>query len=444
LRASDELGRALEALVASAQAKHRAPSVSAAVFRDGEVEWAHALGVADVDAAVEATPETQYRVGSITKTFTAVAVMQLRDAGHLLLETTIGDVVPDCAHPGPTVRRLLAHLAGIQREPPGEVWETLELPEREQLLEQLVEAEQVLEPGRHWHYSNLGFALLGEIVERVSGMPYREYLRERVLEPLGLARTTFGPQDPAAQGYYVDPFSDTVRPEPPVDTRGAAAAAELWSTTGDLARWGSFLSDPDPEVLSPETAAEMTTVQAIAEPDGWRRGWGLGLELNRRGDRVWAGHGGAMPGHLAALACRASERLGAAVLTNTGMAVDTMRLAIDLAECALEHEPAVPELWRPADPPPREVEDVLGRWWMEGHPLDLRWRDGRLEARSPEAAEWQPPSVFAPDGDGRFRTIAGRERGELLRVVRDEQGVAVKLYWATYPLTRTPASFARD
>jgi CubicO group peptidase (beta-lactamase class C family) len=439
--ASERLARALGERLARAQAESRLPGVSAAVFRDGEARWSDALGLADVAAETPATPETQFRIGSITKTFTAVAVLQLRDAGSLTLETTVGELVPDCPHPGPTVRRLLAHLSGIQREPAGEVWESLDLPDREELLRRLDEAEQVLEPGRHWHYSNLGFALLGELVERVSGLPYREYLEEQVLGPVGLARTSFDPQEPVAQGYHVEPFSDAVTPEPPVDLRGAASAGQLWATTGDLTRWAIFLAEPDPEVLAPETAEEMRIVQAIAEPERWLRGWGLGLELNRRGDRVWAGHGGAMPGHLASLVFRAQERVGAAVAANTGASFDPTGLALDLAELALEHEPLGTDPWRPGERPPAAVESILGRWWSEGHPCDFTWRGSRLEAKSPEAPTWAQPSVFAADGPDRFRTVSGRERGELLRVIRDGDGAPVKLYWATYPFTRTPESF---
>jgi CubicO group peptidase (beta-lactamase class C family) len=441
LPASEPLARALDARLARAQSESRLPSLSAAVFRAGDVLWSSALGVANAELRAEATPDTQYRVGSITKTFTAAAVLQLRDTGELTLDTPVGDLIPDCPHPGPTVRRLLAHLSGIQREPAGEVWESLDLPERDEMLARLDEAEQVLEPGQHWHYSNLGFVLLGEVVERVSNTPYRDYLAERILRPLGLARTTFSPEEPAAQGYFVDPFSDAVRPEPPVDLRGTAAAGQLWSTTGDLARWASFLADPDPAVLAPATAEEMRAVQAIAEPERWLRGWGLGLELNRRGDRVWAGHGGAMPGHLASFVFRARERAGAVVLSNTGSAFDPTGLALDLGGLLLEHEPPPSEPWAPGEPPPEEVAPLLGRWWSEGHPFELSWRGGRLEGRSPELPGWQPPSVFAPEGTDMYRTVSGRERGELLRVVRDDGGAVVKLYWATYPFTREPRSF---
>jgi CubicO group peptidase (beta-lactamase class C family) len=435
--ASDLLARRL----ARAQADRRLPSVAAAVFRDGEPVWTHALGLDDVEAGREATPGTQYRIGSITKTFTAAAVLRLRDEGGLSLDSTLGELIPDCTHPGPTLRRLLAHTAGIQREPAGEVWETLELPDREQLLAQLSEAEQVLEPGAHWHYSNLGFALLGEVVERVSGTPYREYVATRLLRPAGLGRTTFAPEEPAARGYFVHPFSDAVAAEPPVDLRGAAAAGQLWSTVGDLARWGSFLAGPDPGVLAPATAEEMRSFQALAETERWSRGWGLGLELNRRGDRVWAGHGGAMPGHLASLVFHAPERVGAAAAANSGSGFDPTELALSLAETELEHGAGRIEAWRPSDPAPPELAGLLGSWWSEGHEFLVRWRNGRLEARSADLPAWREPSAFAQEAPDRFRTVSGRERGELLRVVRDEQGVPVKLYWATYPFTRSPRAF---
>ncbi len=111
--------------------------------------------------------------------------MQLRDAGASALDDRLGDHVEEAAHPGPTIRRLLSHSSGLQREVVGDVWETLESPTIEELLARLGEAEQVLEPGRWWHYSNLAFALLGEVVARKAGRPYREVVQERILDPLG-------------------------------------------------------------------------------------------------------------------------------------------------------------------------------------------------------------------------------------------------------------------
>jgi CubicO group peptidase (beta-lactamase class C family) len=176
----------LSRLVREAQTGERIPSVSAAAIGNGELVWQEALGLANVDGEQEATTDTQYRVGSITKTFTAAAIMQLRDAGELELDDRLEQHIHEAHHGGPTLRRLLAHVSGLQREVPGYVWETLEFPDREGLISGLADAEQVLPAGARWHYSNLAFALLGEVVARRSGLEYEQYIHERLLGPLGL------------------------------------------------------------------------------------------------------------------------------------------------------------------------------------------------------------------------------------------------------------------
>jgi CubicO group peptidase (beta-lactamase class C family) len=440
-RPSDPLAARLGRLIGEAQARDRAPSVAAAVARRGELVWADAVGLADVDAGRTATPDTQYRVGSITKTFTATAVLQLRDEGRLALDDRLGDHLEDLPHGDLTVRRLLAHASGIQREPPGDIWETLDPPERDAFLASLGDAAQVLDPGLAWHYSNLAFALLGEVVERVSGKPYRTYVEERLLGPLGLSRTGWSPGDGAAVGYLVAPYEDTVTVEPAVDMRGTSASGQLWSTVGDLCRWGSFLAAPDSGVLSPESAEQMRSVQIMADPLRWSLGWGLGLGLYRRGDRIWGGHDGAMPGHLAAFCFRAEEGIAVSVLTNTGTTANAPDLALQLGEAALELDPNAVEPWRPAEAAPDDVQPLLGRWWSEGEEFVFTWRGGRLEARAERVPDWRPPAVFERQDDDVWLTVSGRERGELLRVVRGEQGRVEKLYWATYPFTRDQQAF---
>src|SRR5919201_4480586 len=163
------------------QSSSRLPSLTAAVFAGGELVWSDAVGLADVEAGLHATPEHGYRVGSITKTFTAAAVMALRDEGKLRLDDRLGDHLLDVAHPDPTLRRLLSHMSGLQREFPDEMWESMSDPPREELLAGVVEAEQVLEPGLAWHYSNLAFALLGEVVERRSGLAWEQFIEQRFL-----------------------------------------------------------------------------------------------------------------------------------------------------------------------------------------------------------------------------------------------------------------------
>lgn len=431
----DELARRL----ATAQAEWRAPSVVASVFRDGEALWEGAVGLADVESSAAATVEHAYRIGSITKTFTAVTIMQLRDEGRIDLDAPVRrylDAFPD----GPTVRQALAHLSGLQREPPGEIWETMEVPTRDELVVGLAEAEQVLAPGREWHYSNLAFAVLGEVVARLGGS-YERTLQEHVLGPLRLDRTRMQPEGSRATPYFVDPYADRVHLEPELEvTESTGAAGWLWSTVGDLARWADFLAVGADGVLARASLDEMASVHAMVDRDRWTVGWGLGLELFRRGDRVLVGHGGAMPGFLAAVCVHRGERTGAAVLANTSAAAQPDTLALDLACAALDALQRTPAPWVPGHVL-AEIEPLLGSWWTEGERIELSFRGGRLRLELIGAPEGRNLSYLEPEGTDTWRIAEGRERGELVRAVRDEDGRVPKLYVATYPATRHPSTF---
>lgn len=436
----DELTERLDRIVREAQARDRIPSVSAAVFHEGKVVWERAIGLADVAREEAATPAHHYRIGSITKTFTAVAIMQLRDAGRLELDTPVRSLLPEFP-PGPTFRQALSHATGLQREPPGEIWETMQPPTREELVGGLEDAERVLPPATAFHYSNLVFALLGEVVARATGS-YETTLRERILEPLGLNRTRLLPEPPVATPYFVEPYSDAVRVEPELEvTESTGAAGWLWSTTADLARWADFLCTGADGVLASETLNEMARIQLMVDEAAWTVGWGLGLALVRRGDRVYLGHGGAMPGFLAAVLVNRSRRIGAAVLFNTSASASPEAVALDLAEAALDGIPAELAAWQPDAGAPEDVKPLLGPWWTEGEIIVLRWKAGTLEAELVDAPKWRNVSVFEREDADRWRVVEGRERGELLRVLRDDDGAPVKLYFATYPLTRAPSTF---
>jgi len=426
----------LRRIVAAAQAD-RIPSVAAAVVRDGHVVYSDAIGIAE--AGRDATPDDQYRIGSISKTFCAAAVMQLRDAGELALDDPLTAYVPESAE-GPTIRRLLSHASGLEREPKGEIWESLKPPTRDEFLAQLGEVENVLEPGRRFHYSNLGFALLGELVRRVAGRPFEDYVDERILRPLGMERTTWRAAAPFAKGWFVDPYDERLLQEGDMEPGATQSVGGLWSTVGDLARWAAFLADPDPAVLKPETVDEMASVQVMVD-GAWKAGYGLGLQLMRDGDRVYAGHGGAMPGFLAGLAVVRSDKAGAAVLTNTSASAEPDALAMRLVAKSLELDPPGPAPWTPRDEAPGALRPLLGRWWSEGHEFVFFCRDGKLHARLDPPRPGAEPAVFEPADDDRFRTVSGRENGEWLRVARDGQGAVTKLYWATYAFTRDPQVF---
>ncbi len=428
----------LDTKLADAQVTWKAPSVVAAVVRDGEITWQGAVGAADTDG-LEAGPDVQYRIGSITKTFTAVLIHQLRDEGLLDLDDPLDRWLPDSRHAHVTLRRMLAHGSGLQREL-GDMWATLEVPDRDDLLAGFEASEQVLPTRAGHHYSNLAFAILGEVVGRATSSTWSEQLEHRLLQPLGMTRTSLQPIAPRAVGYLVEPYADAVRPEPDSDLGSTAPAGQLWCSVTDLARWAAFLADPDPDVLSPDTLEQMRQPVVVFDPATWNLAWGGGLMLWRRDKRVHHGHGGAMPGFLAG--CYAFrddlERAGAVVLTNTLRTADPEGLAGQLLNAALDADPRRKPAWVASDVP-AFARELLGPWWSEGQEFLVEWREGALTMIGRGGAEWRR-THFEAIGDDDYRATRGRESGERLRVVRSGTTIQ-RLMFSGYAFTREPLSF---
>jgi CubicO group peptidase (beta-lactamase class C family) len=423
---------ALDRLLAERQAD-RLPSVAAAVVRDGEIVWSNAIGLADYDTDAAATPDTQYRIGSITKTFTATAIMQLRAEGKLDLDDRLEQHFEGVANGSPTIRRLLCHLSGLQREA-GEMFVTGESPTADELVASMANVEFVLAPAEQHHYSNLAFALLGQLVARKRGQPYTDVVDERIIRPLGLGRTTWLPAAPKAQGYLVEEYARTVWTEPETDLGGTAPAGQLWSTVEDLCRWATFLATGHDDVLAPAVVKEMWFPQVMYYPDQWVLGWGLGLQLHNQHGAIYGGHGGAMAGHLAGVFIDRKTKTGAASLTNSGTRGDMELFAISLAAKATELRPPETRPWRPETEPPADARALLGRWWSEGNEFVFWWEDATLQAKVVGTLPGRGETTFERDGDG-WRAARGRERGERLRV---EDGGFV---WAGYAFTRAQEPF---
>src|SRR5689334_724336 len=157
-----DVSEKLERLVRSTQADSRIPALSVALHRADRPLWTLQVGTPGTDIPLSAG--TLFRMGSISKTFTAVLVLQCRDDGLLNLDDPISAHLPGIAHGSLTIRRLLSHTSGIQREPHGDVWDNLDLPKSGDFLDSLGDAEQVLPSARRFHYSNVGFAILGHVV----------------------------------------------------------------------------------------------------------------------------------------------------------------------------------------------------------------------------------------------------------------------------------------
>ena len=421
----------LERRVRALQAERRLPSVSAAAFVDGDVVWELAVGLADAATGREATPDTQYRVGSITKTFTAAAVLRLADEGAIDLLAPLREYVPELGDERVRVKDVLSHASGLQREEPGSSWDDAVFLSREELVARLDEVGRVLEPRDEWHYSNIGFTLLGDVVGRITG-DYQRTVEDWFFGPAGLTRTTWEPDDAAAVGYHVQPWTDVLDVEQNIDLQAGRAAGQLWSTTADLARWAGFLRGI-------ETFQPMQRLQTIADA-GWTFGSGLGLLLWRRDDRIFAGHSGGMNGFLANLAWEVRGRTGTVIFTNASPSLSIEVVGVDLAAEAAGLLAPMPEPWRPTEAPPAELDGVLGNWWTEGWEFVLTYREGSLRAAA--VGSLRAPAVFEPVAPDRYRTVSGRERGELLEIHRDGDGRPVRLSWATYAMTRTSAPMA--
>ena len=439
----DTTTRSLRRIALSKQREGRVPGLYAAVCRGGELAWGDGIGVADLDGDRAPGPDDQFLVGSNTKTFIAVMVMQLRDEGRLALDDLLGDHVSEVSHPI-TVRQSLAHVSGMAREPLGDVWETLEQPDAKELRRDFDDVERVLEPHARWHYSNVVYAMLGQLVEELDGRPWQESLRTRLLQPLELRRTTVGFDDgPRATGYYVAPYDDVPRVEPVMDLKAMAPCGGLASTAADLARWSAFVADPPSELLSPDTMEEMCQPQILLNAEVWTGAMGLGLFLMRSATgRTWVGHTGAMPGYKTGVFTHRESGTGGIALMNATATPAPDALTIELADHVVEHDPVEDEPWRAGTEVPDELRGILGRWFSEGHPFVFVVEKSRLQARidEPAAAGFQP-SVFEKISDGVYRTVSGQYRGEQLRVTRAADGTVTKLNWATYLFTREPIAF---
>lgn len=425
--------RALDRRLRLEQSRQRLPSVVAGVVSGGSLVWSGVAGTLDgrVDGEVP-TADTQYRIGSISKTFVAVEVMRLRDDGRLDLSDAIGAHLPEVPFGRVTVAQLLTHTAGLQAETDGDWWERTEGDPWAALLSSGVALR--LTPGTAFHYSNVGYAVLGELVARLRGTSWHEAVHRGILDPLGMTRTTRRPVAPSAPGLAVHPWADLVHAEPEHDHVSMAPAGQLWSTTDDLARWAMFLAGRTEGVLGAATLAEMLRPVAVNDVPGaaWTGAHALGWQTWNVGGRRSAGHGGSMPGFLAGLRVDLTTGDGAVVMANATSGMGP--LATDLLDLHLEHELAEPTPWH-GDTSQVDALDLVGPWFWGTYSFTLRLdADGAICLGEPGQGRG---ARFARDGD-RWTGREGYYRGEPLRVERDASGVPVRLVLASFVFTRTP------
>ena len=402
-----------------AQAEGRLTSVVGAVFDRYGAVWAGGAGDAP-------GLHGQYRIGSITKTLTSVLVMQARDEGLLDLDDPLSAHLGDVGYGEVRIRDVLSHTSGMQSEPRGPWWERTRGSDFAALVAANDGSGRVGAPGEWFHYSNLGYGLLGEVVARRLGAPWRGLVAERLLQPLGMRSTSYLPRPTAQPGWSVDHFTGIRVHEPLTDTGAMAPAGQLWSTLEDLITWGRVLSGFHPEMLRGSSLAEM---QRPVTPDH-----GLGLMLGVHAGGRLVGHNGSMPGFLAGLHVDPDTGIGGVVLANATTGIDQRALVSSLIEGAAVVDRPLP--WRPTERLPDAVDGVPGLWFWGNSAYDVRWHNDGLELR---------PMALGGGVSDRFDLVDGvlvgalcYHRGERLDVVRRPDGSVHHLECATFVYTRTP------
>jgi CubicO group peptidase (beta-lactamase class C family) len=423
-----------QALLGSEQSSARLPSVVAGVVRDGTLVWSGSHGAHTGSAPPSDT--MQYRIGSITKTMTAVLVMQLRDEGLLDLNDTLERHLPGVGYGDRTIRSLLSHSSGMQSEPAGSWWERSPGVPFEELAAGIDDDRSAFAAGHTYHYTNLAFALLGEVVARLRGGSWWEQVQRRILTPLGMTRTSYLPEEPRATGYSVHHFAGTLTEEPSQDTGAMAPAGQVWSTIEDLAKYAVFLVEGHDGVLARTTVDEMTIAQSGSLVGGMSGGYGLGLRLVHGGSGTVVGHSGSMPGFLAGFFTDRARRTAAIVLANGTSGLRAEGLPIDLLQTLEELEPTVPDAWEPNLQVPDAVAQILGVWHWGNTALGFSWTGSEVVVGqlTGEADSYR----FVSCADGTFLGTAGYHNGETLRVVRNEDGSINHLICATFIYTRAP------
>jgi CubicO group peptidase (beta-lactamase class C family) len=339
----------VDSLVSAEFAKDSVGSITVGVISGARLAWTRSVGFADIETRRLANRNTVYRIGSITKPFTAVMLMQLVAAGRVRLSDPVERYLPEVARIASKPRgaapftflQLATMTAGLAREPdevgpfwtgPVSAWDT-------KLLSALPHTHYASSPGTEYSYSNIGYAILGAALARAAGQPYVEWERSHVFRPLGMERTRFE-VDPTiesdlAVGYELDDdgaLDDSTAAREAREGRGYKVPnGAIFTTVDDLARFVAFELSLGPDSVLARSALDEAFGGIVATDRDLDTGYGLGFMATRRGDYFFAGHGGSVAGYRAAMYFDRAYQLGVVVLRNVGGGKqDPNGLAIDI------------------------------------------------------------------------------------------------------------------
>jgi CubicO group peptidase (beta-lactamase class C family) len=348
---------AIDAFVTSEVKEKGYAGLSLAILREGEIVLAKGYGKRLVEerAAVEA--ETPFAVGSVTKQFTCACILLLAEDGKLSVDDPVAKFEPTLKGADEiTLYDLMTHLSGYPDFYPLDfVDRRLRKPiEPQALLAAYAKDKLDFPPGERWSYSNTGYTLLGDIVAKASGKPFGQFLKERILEPVGMSHSAFepGPEMKNLTRGYTSFALGPLEPAEPEAGGWLYAAGGLWASAPDLARWSLALVDG--HVLKTSSYRLMTTPRPLKS--GHTTGYGCGLNIRLVGGETVFAHGGAVSGFLSTIAIVPRKRSAVILLTNTehisADALHTTILGLLLAELGKNGDRSVPKV---SGPPAREA-----------------------------------------------------------------------------------------
>lgn len=316
---ADVVSGRIDSLVNDFMATSHTPAVSVAVVRGPDTLVMKGYGEASVELHRPATASTVYRIGSITKHFTAAEIMRLAERGKLSIDDQVTKYLPDAPVHGRaiTIRQLLNQTSGVHEYMAEPAWRaTWTQPLSQQQVVAFVNHDSLdFEPGTAWKYSSTNYVLLGMIIEKVTGEAYASYLRHDLFEPLELAQTSYCPSRPTgptfAEGYVANVGPAGAKPTEFLDLTSYGAGA-LCSTARDLVKWQRALAGG--RVVNARSYALMTTPDTLN--DGKRLGYGFGLDVGSLGPHLQIGHGGATNGFVSVINYYPDDSLNVIVLTN--------------------------------------------------------------------------------------------------------------------------------
>ena len=427
------------------------PGMSASIVHDQKEIWSGGSGLADPAANRAADADTLYSICSVSKLFTSLAVMQLRDEGKLNLDDPISKHLPwfqmKPAEEGrdATLRGVLTHSAGIPRESDYPYWTgEFEFPSHEQVVARMASQQPIYPSQRYFQYSNLGITLAGEVVSAISGKPYDQYIRERILQPVGLKSTfTEIPLHEKgkrlAVGYSARRRDGTRAPLAPFQVRGIAPAAGFASTAHDLAQFAEWqfrvLANKETTVIDPRTLREMQRANWV-EPD-LEEFWGLGFAVWKVADKVFVGHGGSCPGFRTQFMMKPDDKVAVAVLANAS-GVNTGGYAKAIYEIVAPTLKS--DTMPPIASPPVDLTPFIGSYdefpWS-GETIFVAWGDDLAVVGMPEMNPFKELERLRKSGPHEFRRV--RKDGSLGEIVKFDMGPdgkATRVWWHSNPSNR--------